>query len=95
MSLEQTLTQTTGDTTPSPGREARTTARLLPVCCVCGLIRDELGASPDSVHWMTARRYRETYEVNPTEYPHTHTYCPDCFTKVQHMVRTYFRQIGA
>jgi hypothetical protein len=38
---------------------------LLPVCCLCRLIRDEIGASPDSARWVTQRTYRKTHGVNP------------------------------
>jgi hypothetical protein len=40
---------------------------LLPVCCLCGLIRDEIGASLDSTRWVTQGTYRKTHGVNPAE----------------------------
>lgn len=55
---------------------------LLPVCCICGLIRDETGASLDSERWVTQRTYRKTHGVNPANCLLTHTYCPGCFTQV-------------
>ena len=49
---------------------------LLPVCCVCRLIRDETRSSPHRAHWVTKRMYRKTHGVNPADFPLTHTYCP-------------------
>jgi len=55
---------------------------LLPVCCLCGLIRDEIGASLDRARWVTQGTYRKTHSVNPADCLHTHTYCPGCLTQV-------------
>lgn len=55
---------------------------ILPVCCICGLFRDDTGAAPDSERWVTRRTYRKTHDINPTDCLLTHTYCPECFTQV-------------
>ena len=60
---------------------------LLPVCCLCRLIRDQLGPSLDSARWVTQRIYRKTHGVNPTDCLQTHTYCPGCFTQVMETIR--------
>jgi len=60
---------------------------LLPVCCLCRLIRDEIGASPDRARWVTQRTYRKTHGVNPANCLQTHTYCPSCFTQVVETIR--------
>lgn len=60
---------------------------LLPVCCLCRLIRDEIGASPDSARWVTPRTYRKTHGINPAECLHTHTYCPGCLTQAMETIR--------
>ena len=65
---------------------------LIAVCCKCGLVREEAGASPDQERWVTKRTYRETHDVNPTDFPLTHAYCLKCLTEVQNTVRQYFRQ---
>jgi hypothetical protein len=75
-------------------RETFIAPTLLPVCCICGLVRDETGSTPGLDRWVTPRTYRETHGVNPTELALTHTYCLKCFTKVQDTVRQYFREIG-
>jgi hypothetical protein len=61
---------------------------LLPVCCLCRLIRDETGPSLESARWVTQRTYRQTHGVNPADRLQTHTYCPGCFTQVMETIRT-------
>ena len=94
MSLAELVAQTTRDAPSAPMRETCTAPTLLPVCCVCGLIRDETGSTPGSDRWMTERMYRETHGINPADFPLTHTYCLTCFTKAQETVKQYFREIG-
>jgi len=94
MSFEELSAQTTREAPSAPMRETFIAPTLLPVCCICGLIRDETGSTPGLDRWVTQRMFRETHGVNPTELALTHTYCPKCFTKVQDTVRQYFREIG-
>ena len=94
MSLKETGTQTTREAPSAPMRETFIAPTLLPVCCVCGLIRDETGYRPHHERWVAQRTYRKTHGMNPTKLALTHTYCPTCFTKVQGTVRQYFREIG-
>jgi len=47
---------------------------LLPVCCVCGLIRDERGASLGLAPWLTPQIYRDTHGIEPNDSSLTHTY---------------------
>lgn len=61
---------------------------LLPVCCLCKLIRDETGPARDSARWVTQRTYRTTHDINPADCLQTHTYCPGCFTQVMETIRT-------
>jgi hypothetical protein len=60
---------------------------LVPICCLCRLVRDETGASLDRARWVTQRTYRKTHGVNPAECPQTHTYCPECFTQEMETIR--------
>jgi hypothetical protein len=94
MSFEELSAQTTREAPSAPMRETFIAPTLLPICCICGLIRDETGSTSGLDCWVTQRTYRETHGVNPTELVLTHTYCPKCFTKVQDTVRQYFREIG-
>jgi hypothetical protein len=93
VSRKETDTQTTREALSALMRERFIAPTLLPVCCVCGLIRDESGYRPSPARWMAQRMYRKTQDMNPTTLPHT--YCPTCFTKVQGTVRQYFREIGS
>lgn len=94
MSLQQTLQQPTHEAPSVAMRDTFVAPALLPVCCICGLIRDETLLSSDRERWVTPRTYRRAHGVNPDDFSLTHTYCPDCFTKVQESVRQYFREIG-
>jgi hypothetical protein len=91
MSLKDALMPTTRETFSAPTRETFIIPTLLPVCCVCKLIRDDTRLSTGREPWITQRLYRETHGVNPAELALTHTYCPNCSTKVQETVRQYFR----
>jgi hypothetical protein len=94
MSFIRNLAGVTGNTGPAPSLDTRMVPQLLAVCCVCGLIRDELRPAPDPVRWTTQRMYQRAYGVNSTECPLTHTYCPDCLSQAQKAARMYFRKIG-
>lgn len=81
MALVELIAQTTRKALSTPMRETFIAPTILPVCCVCTLIRDETGSSPDREHWVTPRTYLTTHGVNPADIPLTHTYCLQCFTK--------------
>ena len=66
---------------------SRKETRLLPVCCLCRLIRDEIGPARDNARWVTPRKYRKTHRVNPADCLQTHTYCPGCFTQTMERTR--------
>ena len=93
MSLGEPFARTTRKAPSAPMRETFIAPTLLPVCCVCGLIRDDTRFFPGLDRWVAQRTYRETHGVNPAELELTHTYCPTCFTKAQETVRQYFREI--
>lgn len=95
MSTEGMAPLTACEAIPPPIGETFITPKLLPVCCICGLVRDETGFSTDPQPWVTQRTYRETHAVNPADVPLTHTYCPECLAKIQNVVRQYFPEIGA
>jgi hypothetical protein len=94
MSLENLFAQTTREAPFAPMRETFIAPTLLPICCICGLIRDETESPLGLVRWVTKRTYRETHGANPADFSLTHTYCPECFTRVMDTVRQYFRIIG-
>jgi hypothetical protein len=94
MALETLFAQTTRKAPSALMRETFIAPKMLPVCCVCELIRDETGSSPNRERWVTPQTYRRTHGMNPADFPLTHTYCLTCFTKVQDTTRQYFREIG-
>ncbi len=49
--------------------------KLLPICCVCGKIRDDDGAGKDAGRWQRLDQYLSRH--SDTEF--SHTFCPDCF----------------
>lgn len=94
MSVLELVAHTTHEVPCALMRERLTALTLLPVCCVCRLIRDDTGLTPGPKRWITQRTYRKTYGVNPADAPLTHTYCLTCFTKAQEAVKRYFQEIG-
>ena len=94
MSLVALVTETTRMAPSAPKREACIAPKMLAICCVCRLVRDETGFSPGRERWVTQRTYRKIHSVNPTDFPLTHTYCQTCLTKAQETVRQYAREIG-
>jgi hypothetical protein len=92
MALGTLVAQTTREAPSSPMRKAVIAPKMLLVCCVCGLIRDETGYFLNRERWVTSRTYRTTHGVNLDDFPLTHTYCPACFTRIMGRVRQYPRK---
>ena len=91
MSSHMSVTRTAP---PAPKSATLSAARLLPVCCVCGRIRDETKSTLQRERWVSPRTYRQVYGVNSTKLALTHTYCLKCFAKVEEEVRQLLRTIG-
>lgn len=94
MSVVALATQTPREVPLALRSETFVAPTMLPVCCGCGLIRDETRSSLHREHWVTPQIYRQTHGVNPADFPLTHTYCLKCFTKAQETVKQYFRELG-
>jgi len=97
MTLGEPFTQKTHETFFASLRETRgafIAPTLLPVCCVCGLIRDDSSCLSGLDCWLTQRTYHEGHGVDPTEVAQTHTYCPECLKKAQERVQPSIREIG-
>ena len=92
MALETLFAQTTREAQSALMREAFIAPKMLPICCVCELIRDETRSSLHRERWVTPRTYRQTHSVNPADFPLIHTYCPKCFTKVMGPVSQNLRK---
>lgn len=59
--------------------------KLLPVCCVCGKIRDDSGTAAGTGTWERLDQYLSKH--SDTHF--THTFCPGCFAeyKKQNLIR--------
>jgi hypothetical protein len=77
MAIETLFVQITHEALSDSRRETT----LVPVCCMCGLLRDDTGPSFDDECWVTQRKYRNIHGRNPADCLLTHTYCPGCFTQ--------------
>jgi hypothetical protein len=95
MALEELSVLPVRESDSAPWESRFATSTLLPVCCICGLVRDETGSSLDGGQWVAQQIYRETHGVNPIECALTHAYCPECLVKAQDTVRTFLLEIGA
>ena len=89
MALGTPVAQTTREALSPPMRETFVAPKMLPVYCVCRLIRDETESSPDRERSVTPRTYRTAHGVNPVELALTRTSRPTYFTKVLGRVRQY------
>lgn len=58
---------------------ATRTQTFIPVCCVCGLARED-GDPDGSVDesWSDFNAYLNRHSLRGTEYKLTHAYCPVC-----------------
>ena len=89
MALGNAVAQTTREALSPPMRETFVAPTMLPVYCVCRLIRDETESSPDRERSVTPRTYRTAYGENPPKLALTRTSRPTYFTKVLGRVRQY------
>ena len=51
---------------------------FVPICCVCGLVRDELGDTAGDESWSDLGSYLDRHGMRGADYKLTHTYCPIC-----------------
>ena len=94
MVLDNLFAQTTREAPSDPVRETLIAPTLLPVCCVCRLIRDKTGLFPNRERWVTPRAYQKIHGAHSADVLFTHTYCPKCFTRAMGTVSQYLRTIG-
>ncbi|WP_163340873.1 GAF domain-containing protein [Desulfopila sp. IMCC35008] len=50
---------------------------IVPICCVCGLIRDDTGVEHGKGGWLKA----DKFVIEKTDAHVSHTYCPICYEK--------------
>ena len=93
MSHNETLLRTSCVSCSAPMRETFIVPTLLPICCVCGLIRDDTRFSPGRELWITQQTYHETYGVDPVELALAHTNCPTCYMKAHDNAQENFWEV--
>ena len=58
-----------------------TRTKIVPICCVCGLIREESRSKTKfGESWVTKKTFRQTHGIDPSALRLSHTYCPTCYT---------------
>ncbi len=92
MPSKETAAQPVRQTGPSSCPEIQVARVLLPVCCVCGLVRDETDPLSHRTLWVTPGSYRKTHHLHSINIPFTHTYCPACFRKAKASMKQFFRE---
>jgi hypothetical protein len=65
--------------------------RFIPICCVCGLVRDEAGetGSGDDERWSDLGSYLDRHGLRGSDYRLTHTYCPVCVHRYASIGKSY------
>jgi PleD family two-component response regulator len=58
--------------------ELKTLRGILPLCCICGLIRDDSGVEYGKGEWMKT----DVYFTKMTDINVSHGYCPECLKQV-------------
>jgi hypothetical protein len=58
---------------------------IIPICCVCGLIRED-GSAPKAESWVTKRVFRDIHGMEASACRLTHTYCPSCYTQFMNRI---------
>ena len=63
---------------------------LIPICCVCGLVRDqEQSDGGDGASWSDLGSYLDRHGLRGSEYKLTHTYCPVCTSRYIPIGKTF------
>lgn len=92
MTPEKIVAEPVLQMSPTSHAEASMATRILPVCCVCGLIRDDTGSLPGRRSRVSWRLYRRIHNARSTERLLTHGYCPAGFPQAQDNMRAFFKE---
>ena len=57
---------------------------ILPICCVCGLIREQSGCETES--WISKQVFRQSHGIDHSSFRLSHTYCPSCYTQFMNRI---------
>ena len=68
-------------------RKVKIYEEILPVCCVCGLIRDDTGVDHGQGVWLNAGQYLCTRTSTKV----SHGYCPRCFAKAEQELSSFIK----
>lgn len=60
---------------------------VIPICCVCGKVREILLEQSGNESWTTLSSYLKIRRLNGQSYQLTHTYCPPCLAVYMSMIR--------
>ncbi len=71
--------------------EIKTLQGILPICCGCGLIRDDAGVEPGKGEWMKV----DHFVVQKTDAQVSHGYCPKCHAKAMKEISVFFSDAGS
>lgn len=71
--------------------EIKTLQGILPICCVCGLIRDDTGVAPGKGEWMKV----DKFVTQKTDAQVSHGYCPKCHAKAMEDCAAMFSAVGS
>jgi DNA-binding NtrC family response regulator len=58
-------------------RKIHVLERIVPVCCMCGMIRDDAGTERGKGEWLKS----DIFIIKKTTAEVSHTYCPECLLK--------------
>ena len=92
MSPPQSVGTSSPPDPPPIGYDGLFEPQWLPICCLCGLIRDDATRQANQPAWSPLSAYRRLHHLNAAPVYYTHTYCPTCLPRVQEQVRLYFEQ---
>lgn len=53
-------------------------AKVIPICCVCNKVSENVRADGDRPPWDTLDAYLHRHHLSNGDYQLTHTYCPTC-----------------
>jgi hypothetical protein len=62
---------------PRANDEIKTLRGILPVCCVCGLIRDDSGVEHGTGEWTKV----DKFNGQKADAVLSHSYCPKCYDR--------------
>lgn len=69
-------------------QEIKTLKGMLPICCVCGIVRDDSGVEHGKGVWKKIGEYL----AEKTSAKVSHTYCPQCYQKAREQLDEFIER---